>query len=63
MTPDGLPLVGATHLEGLYLHGGHGSIGMQSAPGTAKALAALIQGREAPALAAFNPGRFSPRGV
>jgi glycine/D-amino acid oxidase-like deaminating enzyme len=35
MTPDGRPLVGATGVEGLYVHGGHGSIGMQSAPWTA----------------------------
>jgi len=39
MTPDGLPIVGATHREGLYVHGGHGSLGMQSAPATAKHLA------------------------
>ena len=42
MTPDGLPIVGATHREGLYVHGGHGSLGMQSAPATAKQLASLI---------------------
>jgi len=42
MTPDGLPIVGATHREGLYVHGGHGSLGMQSAPATAKYLASHI---------------------
>jgi glycine/D-amino acid oxidase-like deaminating enzyme len=42
MTPDGLPMVGATHREGLYVHGGHGSLGMQSAPATAKQLASHI---------------------
>ncbi|MEA2668936.1 MAG: hypothetical protein QOJ33_1870 [Chloroflexota bacterium] len=42
MTPDGLPIVGATHREGLYVHGGHGSVGMQSAPATAKHLASHI---------------------
>jgi glycine/D-amino acid oxidase-like deaminating enzyme len=42
MTPDGFPIVGATHREGLYVHGGHGSLGMQSAPATAKQLASHI---------------------
>jgi glycine/D-amino acid oxidase-like deaminating enzyme len=42
MTPDGLPIAGATHREGLYVHGGHGSLGMQSAPATAKQLASHI---------------------
>ena len=36
MSPDGLPLVGPTAVEGLFVHGGHGSIGMQSAPWTAR---------------------------
>jgi glycine/D-amino acid oxidase-like deaminating enzyme len=42
MTPDGFPIVGATHREGVYVHCGHGSLGMQSAPATAKQLASHI---------------------
>jgi glycine/D-amino acid oxidase-like deaminating enzyme len=42
MTPDGLPIAGATQREGLYVHGGHGSLGMQSAPATATQLASHI---------------------
>lgn len=54
MTPDGLPLVGATPIEGLYLHSGHGSIGMQSAPWTARLLAEGMRG-------GAIPGRLDPR--
>jgi D-hydroxyproline dehydrogenase subunit beta len=56
MTPDGLPLVGATPVDGLYLHAGHGSIGMQSAPWTARLLADVMSGGPAPEL--FDPARF-----
>jgi glycine/D-amino acid oxidase-like deaminating enzyme len=59
MTPDGLPLVGATPIEGLYLHAGHGSIGMQSAPWTARLLAGALQGGPVPerfAAARFGDG-------
>jgi glycine/D-amino acid oxidase-like deaminating enzyme len=44
MSPDGLPLVGPTAVEGLFVHGGHGSIGMQSAPWTARELADSMAG-------------------
>jgi D-hydroxyproline dehydrogenase subunit beta len=56
MTPDGLPLVGATPVEGLYLHAGHGSIGMQSAPWTARLLAGAMRG--APVPERLAPARF-----
>jgi glycine/D-amino acid oxidase-like deaminating enzyme len=56
MTPDGLPLVGATLIEGLYLHAGHGSIGMQSAPWTARLLVGGMQGGSVPER--FAPTRF-----
>jgi glycine/D-amino acid oxidase-like deaminating enzyme len=56
MTPDGLPLVGATAIEGLYLHSGHGSIGMQSAPWTARLLADGMNGAGVPER--LDPKRF-----
>jgi glycine/D-amino acid oxidase-like deaminating enzyme len=56
MTPDGLPLVGRAAVEGLYLHAGHGSIGMQSAPWTARLLAEAMLGGQVPER--FDPGRF-----
>jgi D-amino-acid dehydrogenase len=56
MTPDGLPLVGATAVEGLYLHSGHGSIGMQSAPWTARLLVDAINGSRVPER--LGAGRF-----
>jgi D-hydroxyproline dehydrogenase subunit beta len=39
MMADGLPVAGETLIAGLYVHGGHGSLGMQSAPATARWLA------------------------
>ena len=42
MTPDHRPLAGGTGVAGLYLHGGHGTQGMQWAPATAIDLAAQI---------------------
>jgi glycine/D-amino acid oxidase-like deaminating enzyme len=41
MSPDGLPIAGMLD-EGLYVHGGHGSLGMQSAPASARWLARHI---------------------
>jgi glycine/D-amino acid oxidase-like deaminating enzyme len=57
MSPDGLPLVGPTGVEGLFVHGGHGSIGMQSAPWTARELAQAMDGGGSPP-AQFSPARF-----
>jgi glycine/D-amino acid oxidase-like deaminating enzyme len=58
MTPDGLPIVGAAHREGLYVHGGHGSLGMQSAPATAKQLASQIL-NSSPVAPWLDVARFS----
>ena len=59
MTPDGLPLVGRTDVEGLWIHGGHASLGVQAAPGTARWLADQIQlGTSNDTLARLAPGRF-----
>ena len=59
MTPDGMPLAGPAGPLGLWLHGGHGSIGMMTAPAIAGWLAkAIIDGSEVPELADFRMGRF-----
>jgi glycine/D-amino acid oxidase-like deaminating enzyme len=60
MTPDGLPLAGPAATEGLLIHGGHASLGMQAAPATAAWLAAWMHGEPVPA--AFDelrPDRFT----
>lgn len=59
MTPDGMPAVGAAGPDGLYIHGGHGSIGMMTAPATADWLAELIvSGTASPELEPLRPDRF-----
>ncbi|MGH7903542.1 MAG: NAD(P)/FAD-dependent oxidoreductase [Candidatus Dormibacteraceae bacterium] len=59
MTPDGMPLAGTLEPAGLHVHGGHGSIGMMTAPATARWLADAICGADpAPELAALAPARF-----
>ena len=60
MTADGLPMAGATVIEGLYLHGGHGSLGMQAAPATARWLAhTMIENQPGPEMTWLSPARFS----
>ncbi len=55
MTPDGMPLAGpVAGRQGLYVHGGHGSIGMMTAPATARW---LVDGQR-DELAGVDPGRF-----
>lgn len=62
MTPDGLPLVGATDIEGLWLHGGHASLGVQAAPASAKWLAEhIVSGESNPFLERLAPDRFANR--
>lgn len=58
--PDGLPLVGRVHgVEGLLVHGGHASLGMQAAPATAARLADEVCGRPvADWYRTLDPGRF-----
>jgi D-hydroxyproline dehydrogenase subunit beta len=58
MTPDGLPVAGLA--DGVWLHGGHGSLGMQAAPATAAWLAASMH-REAspPTFEELRPERFT----
>jgi D-hydroxyproline dehydrogenase subunit beta len=60
MTPDGLPLAGAAARDGVYLHGGHASLGMQAAPATASWLAALMHSEPTdPTMEDLRPDRFS----
>lgn len=58
VTPDGLPLVGATQAPGVYVAGGHGMWGVVLGPATGKLLAERIDtGRTHPAIAPFDPLR------
>ncbi len=46
MTPDGPPIVGATHYPKLFVNTGHGTLGWTMACGSARVLADLISGRK-----------------
>lgn len=57
---DGLPLIGATEVEGLYLCSGHHRNGILLTPVSAALLArAVLEGKEPAELAPFSPRRFS----
>jgi glycine/D-amino acid oxidase-like deaminating enzyme len=59
MLSDGLPVAGATPIQGLFLHGGMGSIGMAAAPATARWLVdAVLSGDGNPKQAWLLPSRF-----
>ncbi len=59
MVSDGLPVAGRSPIEGLYIHGGMGSIGMHAAPATARWLAeAVVSGDGNPGKPWLVPGRF-----
>jgi glycine/D-amino acid oxidase-like deaminating enzyme len=58
MTPDGLPVAGSA--DGVWVHGGHGSLGMQAAPATAAWLAAAMHGEAVPpTFEELRPERFT----
>jgi glycine oxidase len=58
-TPDGLPLIGATALDGLLVATGHYRNGILLAPVTADAITALLTGDALPPeLTAADPRRF-----
>lgn len=58
VTPDGLPLVGATRAPGVYVAGGHGMWGIVLGPATGKLLAEqIVNGTTHPAIKPFNPLR------
>ncbi len=46
MTPDGTPIVGATHVANLYLNTGHGTLGWTMCCGSGRLLADLVNGRD-----------------
>ena len=48
MSADGLPFIGKTPIEGLWLDTGHGHLGWTMAAGSARLLADLIDGRPPP---------------
>jgi D-hydroxyproline dehydrogenase subunit beta len=59
MLSDGLPTAGATPIEGLYVHGEMGSIGMHAAPATARWLVeTAICGKTNPKWDWPRPDRF-----
>jgi glycine/D-amino acid oxidase-like deaminating enzyme len=59
MTPDGMPVVGAAGPDGVFVHGGHGSLGMMAAPATARWLVAeILDGAPPPELVSLRPDRF-----
>lgn len=45
MSADGLPIVGPTRVEGLYVNGGHGALGWTLACGSARLIANMVVGR------------------
>jgi D-amino-acid dehydrogenase len=47
-TPTGLPIIGATRVEGLYLNVGHGTLGFTLAAGSARLVADAITRRDFP---------------
>lgn len=61
-SPDHLPIVGATDIEGLFIATGHYRNGMLLAPVTAKYLAAwIVNGHASELLQPFTPMRFAPK--
>ena len=60
VTADGLPVIGRTAIDGVFVAGGHGMWGMTLGPATGRLLAELIAtGRRPEALAPFDPLRPS----
>jgi D-amino-acid dehydrogenase len=58
VTADGLPIIGATRDDGVFVAGGHGMWGMTLGPATGRLLARRIAtGNPEPTLAPFNPLR------
>ena len=59
-SPDGVPILGASGVEGLSLATGHGHLGWSMAAGTGKALAQhLLGGRQDLPLAGYELSRFN----
>ena len=59
VTPDSVPIIGASPYENLYLNTGHGTLGWTMACGSAAAIAALLNGETPPvALDGLGLDRF-----
>ena len=58
-TPDNLPVIGPTSIEGLFLATGHYRNGILLAPVTARAVAGLVGGGESEEVSAASPERFA----
>lgn len=46
MSADGMPFIGPANIEGLWANTGHGHMGWSMAPGSARLLCDMMQGRE-----------------
>lgn len=46
LTPDGVPIIGATKFDNLYLNTGHGTYGWTMACGSGKAISDIISGKQ-----------------
>jgi D-amino-acid dehydrogenase len=58
VTPDGLPVIGATKMPGVYVAGGHGMWGIVLGPATGRYLAEqIVTGAIAKEIRPFNPLR------
>lgn len=58
MTPDGVPIVGSTSIEGLYLNTGHGAYGWTLACGSAQLLADVLARRSTSFEPGLDPGAY-----
>jgi D-amino-acid dehydrogenase len=56
MTPSGRPLIGRTSVTNLLVNSGHGPLGWTLAAGSARLIAAMIDGEPPP----INPAPFAP---
>jgi D-amino-acid dehydrogenase len=45
MSVDGMPFIGRTPIDGLWVNSGHGHMGWSMAPGSARLLCDIMQGR------------------
>ena len=62
-TPDNLPVIGRSSLDGLLLATGHYRNGILLAPVTARSIAELIEGSDPAVISAANPERFEKQKV
>ena len=59
---DGVPLIGATKVPGVFLNTGHGHLGWTLAVGSGKALAHIMTGQECTLdMADYAPARFNKK--